>query len=48
MNKKRAENFVFGTTARTMGLEEICYCETTSALIKYYLSLQDDAQEHTE
>lgn len=48
MNKKRAENFVFGTTAGTMGLEEICYCEATSALMKYYLPLQDGAQEYTE
>lgn len=31
---KGAENFVFAATVRVIGLEEICYCEATRALIR--------------
>lgn len=47
MNSK-AENVVFTTTARGIRLKEICYYEATSTLVRYYISLQADAQEHTE
>lgn len=32
---KGAENFVSAATVRVIGLEEICYCEAASALIRY-------------
>lgn len=43
MMKSEAKNFVFGTTARAIRLQEICYCEATSALMRYYISLRADA-----
>lgn len=48
MMKSEAENFVFATTTRAIRLKEICYYEATSPLMRYYISLQADAQEHTE
>lgn len=46
--KSEAENFVLATTARAIRLKEICYYKATSALMRYYISLQAHAQEHTE
>lgn len=42
--KSEAENFILDTTARAIRLQEICCCEATSALMRYYTSLQADAQ----
>lgn len=41
--KNEAENFVFATTARAVRLKESCSYEATSALKRYYISLQADA-----
>lgn len=46
--KSKAENVVFATTARGKRLKEIRYYEATLTLTRYYISLQADAQEHTE
>lgn len=44
--KTGAKNFLFAMAARA--IKEIWYYEATSSLMRYYIPLQADAQEHTE